>query len=266
MNYLLESPQKIMAHHGKSFYFASLIFSDQSFFKVSSLYAFCRYVDDCADELKPDEATIALKNIQYHLDNPQHISELQNSISKLESFGVQRKYMNELLQGALFDVEGKKVQTEEDLNRYCYLVAGVVGLMMCPLIGVKDDKALEHAIALGMGMQITNICRDVLEDTQNGRNYIPSSQLTLEENLKNLLDQADKYYFKAYAGLGYIPFRSRLCILVAGEVYRAIGTKIRKNSYNVLAGRTYLNIFEKIFVVVKTLPQLLTTSFWKVQI
>lgn len=276
-----QDAEQVMAENGRSFYFASLIFSAVQRQQVAQLYRICRYVDDCADELSPVESRKAMQRIITELKAPANDSEFQQAIKQLENKGVKREYLAELVDGALFDIDSGKLIDRKQLLIYCYRVAGVVGLMMCPLLGVKDVKAGAFAIDLGIGMQLTNICRDVLEDAQNDRNYLPADELyqaglsmsdiqqqgETPENLKSLvntyLDLADDYYKSGYQGLAFIPLRPRVCILVAGEIYRSIGHKIRKNNYQVLDGRTILSTYEKIIVTVKTLPRILLPSFWR---
>ncbi|MCB0415709.1 MAG: squalene/phytoene synthase family protein [Bdellovibrionales bacterium] len=277
------SPEDTMSSHGKSFYFASRFFSKNTMHKVATLYSFCRYIDDCADELSPSISNEEILKIKRLIQYPENHSELSLSIENIKNWGVQERNLLELIDGALFDVHGGKIETEEELHLYCYLVAGVVGLMMCPLIGVRDQKASIHAVYLGMAMQLTNICRDVLEDSLNGRCYLPESELRVHKvNIKSLentnssanelrlivlkyLDKADQYYRIGYEGLSYIPFRPRLAILVAGEVYRHIGVKIKHQRFRFLKERTYLNTFEKILVVLKTSVFLFKPSFWSIK-
>jgi len=275
-----QDANQVMAENGRSFYFASLIFSSMQREKVAQLYRICRYIDDCADELVKNQSKTAMQNILCELKNPGRESQFQEFVKNLEGDGLCREHLNELVKGALFDIEDGHIESKKDLLIYCYRVAGVVGLMMCPLLGVKHTKAFPFAIDLGIGMQLTNICRDVLEDAQNGRNYLPAQdlmkeQITLDElrksgpaskSLKELvrkyLDLADTYYESSYEGLAFISLRPRFCILMAGEIYRSIGCKIRRNGYEILRGRTFLNVFEKLFVVFKTLPKLFQRRFW----
>ena len=214
---------------------------------VSDLYKICRFVDDCADELDTEESERALRNIKQKLSNPADDSAFNAIFEKVEKNGVDRRYLQELVNGATFDTQKREINSEKDLITYCYQVAGVVGLMICPLINVTDRRGCPHAIDLGIGMQLTNICRDILQDCKNGRVYLPKSWLGgnkvdrgkigkltpggIRVITRALLDLADKYYKSGYHGLAYIPFRPRLSILVAGEVYRHIGEKIRSNRY-----------------------------------
>ena len=130
-------------------------------------------------------------------------------------------------------------------------------------------------------MQLTNISRDILEDAQNRRLYLPAEELeaasldlkhlsrkgqtpaALKDLVREYLELADTYYESAAAGYSYIPLRPRLAILVAARLYQAIGHKIRADGYEVLAGRTYLSHFEKIKITLSCVGQLFRVSFWR---
>jgi len=265
-DYLKSDPSDLMKKHGKSFYFASLIFSKSDLLKIARLYKLCRFIDDCADELPESESSLAISSIFYDLDHPESSTPFNLLLNEVEQWGVKRVHLKELLVGAQFDVSGGVIQSEKDLFLYCYRVAGVVGLLMCPLIGVTSERAYPHAIDLGIGMQLTNICRDISEDSQMGRCYLPGGKGLGQSELKILirqtLDKADQYYNSAYDGLSYIPIRARLVIFLSGELYRHIGLKIRRNNYEVFGVRTYLNLGEKFIVALKSLFKLGKSFFW----
>ena len=278
-NYTAREPKEIMAEHGKSFYWASHLFSKSRFQDVALLYAFCRYVDDTADETEQSEAKGALASLKQDFYNSERpfIRKVRMCFSRL---GINAGYGDQLISGAEFDVNQGEIKTHKDLLVYCYKVAGVVGLMMCPVIGVNKDEGDAFALDLGIGMQLTNICRDILEDAQNDRCYLPQDELevrgilrgqlrvqgetpqALKTLLKYYLDIADEYYESGSMGYCHIPFRPRLAILVAAKVYQAIGKKIRRNDYNVLAGRTFLGSGEKLWVTAKALFGVLHPNFW----
>jgi len=156
------------------------------------------------------------------------------------------------------------MRSDRELIRYCYRVAGTVGLMMSPVLGVGGDRARPHAVDLGVAMQLTNICRDVAEDAERGRTYLPERRLrragttpqallegeadreAVSEVVRDLLELADDYYESGRAGMQFIPRRSRLAIMVASRVYRAIGVKLRRGRCDPLAGRTVVGPFGKI--------------------
>jgi phytoene synthase len=137
------------------------------------------------------------------------------------------------------DVHGVRYQTVSELEIYCFRVAGVVGLMMCPLLGAESAEAASPAESLGKAMQLTNIARDVQADAKIGRVYIPEELLPgmtpeilareperAHEAVKTLLALADGWYARGLNGLRWLPLRSAFGIAVAGTVYRQIGKKL----------------------------------------
>ncbi len=276
---LNSNPEAMMAKNGKSFYFASVFFPPERMRQIARLYQVCRYIDDCADELEPSQSRLMIRQLRLELDNPQIESDFQSAVRELEFWGLRRWQLSELLAGAEFDLSQVRIRDQKQFLQYCYWVAGVVGLMMCPLLGAKNHEASSAATNLGIGMQITNICRDVLEDSQNGRIYfaqqildqkncdeIPTRKQKTPQELREVvrfyLELADEYYRQGYRGLSYLPFRSRLCIVVAGEVYRHIGVKLRSKAFDVLRGRVSLSLFEKLWVAVKCVRFLFYPHFW----
>lgn len=275
------NPRQTMATHGKTFFFASKLLTQKTIKKVSLLYALCRHIDDCADEMERNEGVKHLAEIIFILLNKKKPNDQMGKIiTQLTSYGVKENDLLVLVQGALLDLQQKKIFNNNDLYLYCHHVAGIVGIMMCPLLNITKPKAVSYANSLGIAMQLTNICRDILEDAQKGRCYLPQNKLKdktisisdmaqkgeTPEQLKILireyLKMADRHYNLAYEGLAYIPFRSRLTILVAGELYRAIGKKIEKNGYNVLQGRTYLTWKEKLLTAIGCSIKLFSPNFW----
>lgn len=287
--YLHQDPGGLMADHGKSFHFASMIFTKERFLQIAKLYKVCRYIDDAADELEPKEAQKALAEIKAVLDPSESLTQSRGAqegvfakmVAELETYGVTKPQLLELVAGAQFDADGGEILTDGDLILYSYRVAGVVGLMMCPLLGVKDSAGHRHAIDLGVAMQLTNICRDVLEDAKMQRVYLARQRwqaagLTMEQLAEHgatpnalkaivadTLALAERYYRSGYAGLSYIPFRPRLCILLAGEIYRHIGLKLLALECPVLQGRVFVPWPQKLWITLKTLPKLLRPNFWR---
>ena len=172
-------------------------------------------------------------------------SALQKVISKNN---IPKAYPLALLDGFEMDVHRRSYQTIDDTLNYCYHVAGVVGVMMSIIMGAKDDATLDRACDLGLAFQLTNIARDVIEDAQNGRVYLPtdwlrSAGLNADPNLllqeshreqlvivvDRLLKEAEKYYDSSLSGLPKLGFRSAWAIATARIVYRKIGVELIKN-------------------------------------
>jgi phytoene synthase len=149
------------------------------------------------------------------------------------------------LKGFAMDVEGRHYETLEDCCRYCYHVAGVVGVMMAYVMGVHQEDTLDRASDLGIAFQMTNIARDVVEDAEAGRVYLPGAWLreagvspgevgrpeqrpAVHSVVERLLDEAERYYASAEAGLARLPFRSAWAVAAARRVYRDIGRIVRE--------------------------------------
>jgi 15-cis-phytoene synthase len=152
-----------------------------------------------------------------------------------------------------------------DLDLYAYRVAGVVGLMMCHVLGVRDERCLKAAAHLGMAMQLTNIARDVAEDFGRGRQYLPTLLLSAEElgeamraearhpsrrrvavAVKVLLERADRYYASGLSGLRDLGWRDALAIGAAARIYRAIGRILARRGFDPLRGRAVVSLPRKL--------------------
>jgi phytoene synthase len=168
-----------------------------------------------------------------------------------------------LIETFLEDAESRiLIEDEEQLVRYCYGVAGTVGLMMSPILGADRKAAAPAAICLGVAMQMTNIARDVLEDAQNGRRYLPGSWVhgilpqemiaavecrqDIAVAVERLLELADEYYARAVTGFPLIPVRARRGIAIAAAVYREIGTVLRHRRCPWWNGRVRVSFAHKL--------------------
>lgn len=228
---------------------------------AARLYSFCRLVDDIADDSpSPEEARDGLALLEQDLHRARPFDPIVAAYQEVaRRCGIDHRVSEELITGVLSDQYPVRVPSDAELLLYAYRVASTVGLMMCGVLGVRDPRALRHAIDLGMAMQITNICRDVLEDARMGRCYLPADRLqsagtstdavlkvnapvpAVSNTVAALLDLADRYYASAEQGMRFIPWRARAAIVVAARVYRAIGVKLRRNGANPMNGRTVLS-------------------------
>ncbi len=263
--------REIMAEHSRSFSWAARFLPEENRDDAAILYAFCRFVDDAVDEAESREiAAVQIDVLRDSLHRKcEPVLAVAAFLDLVDRRGVDVSAAMELVDGVASDVGDVLIKDDRELLRYCYRVAGTVGLMMSPILGVHDPAAAAHAIDLGIGMQLTNICRDVLEDAQNGRVYLPETRLqsagisqqkllesvdrggfeleeTVSKVVADLLKLADRYYKSADQGLYYIPVRSRLGICVASRIYRGIGKRLRYlHDANPLHGRTIVPGFEK---------------------
>tara|TARA_B100000900_G_scaffold29542_1_gene22536 strand:+ start:1479 stop:2360 length:882 start_codon:yes stop_codon:yes gene_type:complete len=257
-----------LKREGKSFYWASFFLPKVAKKNAGILYSICRYFDDIADNHSKDQ-TDFLKN---------SIEEIKNNKNNKVHIFLQKNKINnsifiDLIEGLIFDQKKIKIKNKKELIKYSYHVAGTVGLMMSKIIGVKHERAAQSAIDLGIGMQLTNIARDVYEDSKMKRIYLPENWIT-NVSLKNLydlretslekdekisnaihkvIDLSDKFYANGFAGLKYIPLSTRLGIFVAANVYRGIGNKIKSNKKKYFRERVYLNLLEKTLITIKSI-------------
>ena len=271
-----------LARNGKSFNWASHLFSRKDFDRVANLYAFCRFVDDIADNLNEVQARLKLEAIY-------------TDIKRGDSDIPQVKALLDLLRGnddalkaacilvaALFSDTGKvRIQNWDHLIRYAYGVAGTVGIMMCAVVGDDDPRALPFAIDLGIGMQLTNIARDVVEDAYRNRIYLPADafdvvvepgdllkpalQDTFFPVVKTVLETADKYYRSANYGMRFLPLRSRLVIMTAARIYHQIGPRILNKPGLFWRSRIYVDHLGKLYQTLKAIVGLtVNPRYWHV--
>ncbi len=265
---------------GKSFYWASFFLPKRYKKNAGTLYSICRYFDDIADKYSEDQ-TIYLKK---------SIEEIRTNKNNKVNIFLQKNEINnlifiDLIEGLILDQKKTRIQNKGELIKYSYHVAGTVGLMMSKIIGVKHEKAARSAIDLGIGMQLTNIARDVYEDSKMKRIYLPANWIP-GISLKNLTDLhskssekderisnaiheviglSDKFYENGFAGLKYIPLSTRLGIFIAANIYRGIGIKIKSNKKKYLRERVYLNLLEKSSITVKSILLFIFIPFTKYQ-
>ena len=234
--------------YAKSFNWAGFFLPKQTYKKCSSLYDFCRVVDNIADdknsvELKESEFN-EFKNdfMQKNYNNPV----IENMWDIIDEFSISLKVVNDLFDGIKSDIKQTvKLNSKKELLIYSYRVAGTVGLMMAKILKVNKKSSLKSAIDLGIAMQLTNISRDVVEDLNNGRSYINNSF----DDIKSTLKLAEKFYESSFYSINEIPIRFRFSILVARRVYRKIGYKIlnKKNLENYkTSGKIFVSSLEKI--------------------
>ena len=238
----------LLKKHAKSFYWASFFLSKETFNKCSSLYNFCRTLDDIVDdnnklEIKKNNFLQFKKNFMNKDLNDPIIKEMWSIIN---SEKISEKVVTDLFDGVETDLEEKvRINSKKELLVYSYRVAGTVGLMMSKILKVKNKEALKGAIDLGIAMQLTNIARDVCEDRDRNRQYIKPDFSAIKETI----NESQIFYQKSFSSISSIPLRSRFSVIVARRVYKKIGDYILKQNnsenYN-KAGKIYVPIFEKI--------------------
>ncbi len=267
-------PQQILSHHGKSFALGARFLSKPTRHDVTLLYAFARVADDLADEEhlgSLPERMAQLQAMQRDALQPDaHSTELAHEVGRmLTRCGAQPEVLAHFLSSLQLDSGPRHLQTEQELMQFAHGVAGTVGQLLCPLLGAPAH-AQRYALALGMAMQLTNIARDVVEDAARSRCYIPAQWgLSMQAlaappspeqaalafaAIERLLALADELYAFAAIGFAQIAQRNRRAIVVASNLYRAIGQKIQqRGAAQYWQGRCSLNGWEKCKILVKSL-------------
>jgi len=254
----------VLSAKSKSFALAARLLPAGQRDRAAVVYAFCRRADDAVDMAAAHERAGAAERLRAEL-TALYAGE-RSGDAVLDAFAevaaecrIPEDYPAELIAGMEMDASGQRYRTLEQLLHYCYRVAGTVGLMMCHVLGLRDDRALVPAVHLGLAMQLTNICRDVHEDWLLGRLYLPADLLDaagavdLAARLGRpfpaaarapaaavvelLLTHADRYYRSADHGMAALPWRASLAVRTARLVYAAIGARLAERGYDALAGR-----------------------------
>ena len=238
----------LLKKHAKSFHWASFFLSKEIFNKCSSLYNFCRTLDDLVDndnklDIKKEKFLKFKKDFTSKNFNNSIIREMWSII---KSENISQNVVIDLFDGVETDLEEKvHIKSKKDLLVYSYRVAGSVGLMMSKILKVKNKEAHRGAIDLGIAMQLTNIARDVNEDKKRERKYINQDFSSIQKTIK----ESEIFYQKSFNSISSIPLRSRFSVIVARRVYKKIGDYILKQknteNYN-KAGKIYVPIFGKI--------------------
>jgi len=243
------SDKNYLSIYAKSFNWAGFFLPKKTYQKCSSLYDFCRTVDDIADD--QNELDIKKKNLSVFKNDfiNKNFNNLiiKNMWDLMINHEISIKIIEDLFAGVESDLNEKvQLNSKKDLLIYSYRVAGTVGLMMAKILNVKGKDSMIAAINLGIAMQLTNIARDVVEDSKNNRFYIQHDF----DVISNTLTLADLFYKSCFTSINKIPFNFRFAILVARRVYRKIGNEILKTSniegYN-KAGKVYVDNFGKIY-------------------
>ena len=249
-----------LAIFAKSFNWAGFFLPKKIYKDCAKIYAFCRILDDIADEKTNLDYKIEqfnkIKNFfeeSYHLKNKEKIELNENQIIVNEVINlaannsIKKIIFQDLIDGVGSDLKKRiHIRSVKDLLIYSYRVAGTVGLIMSKMLNVNDRRALKGAIDLGIAMQLTNIARDVIEDKKMNREYIKPDF----ENIKATLKLAEMFYDSSFSSIQKIPFKYKFSIIVARRIYRQIGRKILQKgnmeSYE-KSGKIYVNDFEKIY-------------------
>ena len=256
------SSKNYISIYAKSFNWAGFFLPKKTYKNCSYLYDFCRVVDNIAD----DEGEIEIKKVKFqkfvsdfkqkNFENPI----IQNMWNIIHEFNISLEIIYDLFDGIESDIkQNVKIDTRKDLLIYCYRVAGTVGLMMAKNLKVSKKQSLKSAIDLGIAMQLTNISRDVIEDSKKNRSYINGNF----EEINSTIKLADTFYKNSFYSIREIPLSFRFSILVARRIYRKIGYKILKKktfeNYS-KSGKIFVSNFEKVLETILSIYDLIILS------
>lgn len=255
------TPEAVMAHHARSFAPAALLLSRRDRQRIARLYALCRSIDDIADEIGGQIGRDRLLKLQDDLERPtqrDHLGVEARDLFRGRPLGLDA--LANLISTSAEDTGASCLPDSGSLDAYCMGVAGTVGVMVCTLFDI-DKTHHAKAADLGKAMQLSNICRDVAEDAQIGRRYLPfalcpyapediiagdpAALNAAEAAMAILLDQADDLYRSGQSALAVLPWRLRLAVAAATAMYAGIGTELRRRHFQPLAGRAVVPAVRK---------------------
>jgi len=270
-----ESPEtyckRITRERAKNFYWAILTLPGDKRSAVYSIYAFARRCDDIADSSwdvsrKTDRLQEERGNL-ISLYNGEPRGKLYEALGNtVKDYEIPRTYFEQLIKGVEMDLTKERYQTFKDLKVYCFRVASVVGLALIEIFGYEDDRAKKYAIDLGLGMQMTNIIRDVAEDYERGRIYIPEEDLKkfdcdfsevdssgINDRFKELMDyeatRAREFFQSGKKLFPYLSPRERACPAGLYGVYNKLLSKMEASGWNVWNQRARLSTVKKVSAV-----------------
>jgi 15-cis-phytoene synthase len=279
--------RRVTAEYGKTFYLATLLMSVPKRQAIWAIYAWCRNTDEMVDGADAAGTTLDTLDLWEHrlekIFKGEPVDEydlaLADTIDRFPDLEIQP--FRDMIAGQRMDLQQKRYQNFEELSLYCYRVAGTVGLMSNAIVGIDPDLytapwhsidriPTQEAVALGIAKQLTNILRDVGEDAQRGRIYLPLDELALfnysEANLfdrvvndnwrglmKFQIQRARKYYAQAESGIGRLSPDVRWPVWAALLLYQQILDAIEANDYDVFNKRAYVSTSKKLLGLPRSL-------------
>jgi 15-cis-phytoene synthase len=266
--------QQKTAQSGSSFYYSFLFLPPERRRAITALYAFCREVDDTVDECTDESvARIKLawwrKEIAGMYEGKQSHPVTQALQPHLAPYNLQEKHLQAIIDGMEMDLNQSRYLDYVALQRYCWHVASVVGILSASIFGATRPETLQYAEKLGLAFQLTNIIRDVGEDARKGRIYLPISELqqfnvtaadllnarhseNFEQLMKFQVARAQAAYDEAFALLPKEDRRAQRPGLMMAAIYRTLLTEVEADGYHVLKQRISLTPIRKLWLAWKT--------------
>ena len=275
------------AAYSKSFFISAKMLPQEKRWATFALYGFCRFVDNLIDNPRDRSQFEILQEINY-FENELHIAYkkgesehpvIRSFILVAQKYNIPIEYPLDLISGVKMDMEINRYKTFNELYIFCYRVASVVGLMMTHVMGYRDNAAFKYAEKLGIAMQLTNILRDIKEDNDNDRIYLPQDELEkfgisdwhilnekftpeFQEMMQFQVQRAAQYYEKAQPGIELLSRDSQFAIYSASKIYRGILAKVEAQDYNPFIGRVFVPKSKKLAILFKELfrTKIITTE------
>ncbi|BDT58295.1 hypothetical protein MasN3_17890 [Massilia varians] len=289
---LMDHATRTIEVGSKSFAAAARLFAPRTRRSVLMLYAWCRHCDDVVDGQElgfnlpggaPRDAAAKLAVLEDQTRRA-YLGEAMRdpAFAAFQEVALRHRidprFALDHLAGFAMDVQETHYETIDDTLRYCYHVAGVVGLMMASIMGAHDPRVLDRACDLGLAFQLTNIARDIVEDACMGRCYLPAQWLReagippnelaeprhraqLARLAARLVDHAEPYYASAGAGIAALPLRSAWAIASARNVYRQIGIEVKRRGAHAWDERTGTGKAAKLWLLAKGAASALGSRF-----
>lgn len=268
--------KELTAHYSKSFYISSMMLPKQKRWATFALYGFCRYVDNIIDKPRGREKEALEQELScfrcelemaFYTEGSEHPA-IGPFVEVAKTFAIPIEYPLDLIRGVQMDIQHNRYNNFDDLYLFAYRVASVVGLMMTHILGYKSNEAFFYAEKLGIALQLTNILRDIQEDKNNDRIYLPQQEMlkfnvaendmfdeNFSDELKQLMifqvNRAYDYYESALPGISLLSTDSQFAIYSASQIYRGILSQIEARDFNPFLGRVFVPQRKKILVLVQ---------------
>lgn len=268
--------EAITQEHSRTFYLASALLPRHQKDAIRALYAFCRISDDIVDQ---DSGDAGPRLEQWRQRTQQDYPADDDLVAQAwadtrHRFNIPGGYAEQLLDGVTRDLKQKRYQSFAELAEYCYAVASTVGLMSMHIVGYSGKEAIPYAVKLGIALQMTNILRDVGEDWENGRLYLPLEELTafglteadiargqVDDRWRTFMrfqiERTQQLFDESLPGIALLGEKGRLAVAAAAELYRGILDDIVSRDYDVFSQRAHVSGRDKL----KRLPGI----WWRVK-
>ena len=274
----LKEAEIITKQHAKTFYFASRYLPKNKRYAAYSVYAMCRISDDSVDNSHRPSNSVNLSQIKEKIESVYENREIKDNLllafkETINKYRIPKRYFDELTEGMYMDLNKNRYQDFNELYTYCYKVAGIVGLIMLNILGYNNQEAESRTVDLGVAMQLTNILRDIKEDYQLERIYLPQDEMArfkvsenqiaqgrVDENfialLKFQIQRAREFYNNSHKGIKMITdLKSRLVVCMMKDMYAGILQSIENNNFDVFSKRAHINVMGKTGIAIKILSK-----------